>query len=364
MFPRSKLVAAKAVLILLLCPTVVLSATWNYQGYGGWRTADNNGNPVLADQGYVRFNLDISGCMQACELDKPCKGVEYISDPNGWSEQDQWVTRKCEVHYDTYKLCDTSGGGRGSTQDGCWVKTPNLAPVSINDTGITKCGNAISNTEACPLAAYPQQDADKGRDSVPYYQQLRNDRGFYYDKVADNGSILDANSPTWSCVKDNVTGLWWEGKTDDSGIHDKDWTYAWYMPNDPSGTDGHQGDSLTCQGISPCNTQALITKANTDHWCGRSDWRLPSIDELYGLVDFDVTSAPMIDSKYFPNTADKFHWSATTAAIQSPSTLIPPLKHAWGVGFFQGYSGASRKVTDTNEPNPKHVRLVSGDRKL
>ncbi len=48
MFPRSKLVASKAILILLLCPTVVLSATWNYQGYGGWRTADNNGNPVLS----------------------------------------------------------------------------------------------------------------------------------------------------------------------------------------------------------------------------------------------------------------------------------------------------------------------------
>ena len=32
-------------------------------------------------------------------------------------------------------------------------------------------------------------------------------------------------------MRDNVTGLMWEVKTDDGGLRDKDWTYSWYNPD-------------------------------------------------------------------------------------------------------------------------------------
>ena len=41
-------------------------------------------------------------------------------------------------------------------------------------------------------------------------------------------------------VRDNVTGLFWEVKTDDGSIHDKDNTYTWYDSN-PATNGGNAG---------------------------------------------------------------------------------------------------------------------------
>ena len=46
--------------------------------------------------------------------------------------------------------------------------------------------------------------------------------------------------------RDNVTGLIREVKTDDGGLHDKDWTYTWY-----NGTTG------TADGTDNCNPNTL-----------------------------------------------------------------------------------------------------------
>lgn len=124
----------------LIASTLSLSALnahagdWQYQGYGGWRTDDGYGGWKQADEGYARYNTGFEYCQQLCKDDYSCKGVEYISSPTGWSEQGAYVHSKCEIHYDTFKHCDSSGGGRGSQQDGCWViPSRNEAEPVYND---------------------------------------------------------------------------------------------------------------------------------------------------------------------------------------------------------------------------------------
>src|SRR5262245_37316990 len=58
-------------------------------------------------------------------------------------------------------------------------------------------------------------------------------RGFAFTKVDAAGEPLaDQTQPyatePWDCVRDEVTALVWEIKTDDGGLRDKDWTYTWY----------------------------------------------------------------------------------------------------------------------------------------
>lgn len=89
-------------------------------------------------------------------------------------------------------------------------------------------------------------------------------------------------------VRDNVTELIWENKTDDGSIHDKDNTYYyWDFP-------------------------VFIATLNSLNFGGYSDWRIPTITELSGLVDSNIPNpGPLINTTYFPNTMMDWYWSST-----------------------------------------------------
>ena len=44
-----------------------------------------------------------------------------------------------------------------------------------------------------------------------------------------------------------------------------------------------------------------------------SDWRLPTKDELMGIVDSQKRTAPMIDTDAFPNTPAESFWTSTSS---------------------------------------------------
>ena len=48
-----------------------------------------------------------------------------------------------------------------------------------------------------------------------------------YTKLDAVGNDLSNTAASWVMVRDNVTGLVWELKTDDGSIHDKDDIYPW-----------------------------------------------------------------------------------------------------------------------------------------
>jgi len=70
---------------------------------------------------------------------------------------------------------------------------------------------------------------------------------------------------------------------------------------------------------------------------GRTDWRLPNVNELRSLVDFTKISPPTIDSTIFPNFQSSYYWSSSTYG-QSTSS-------AWYIFF---YSGAISYYVKTN----------------
>lgn len=223
---------------------------------------------------------------------------------------------------------------------------PYVRLIPLNDTGITWGGNYPSgNNPTCTGEEIGAQDCFHGRDATNY-DDSDGHAGFSFTKLGDNGVALanqavDYATMPWACVKDNVTGLTWEVKTSDGGLHDQNDTYTWYN-TDPAANGGSNGEANssydTCEGYvsgnaaTYCNTEAYVARVNAAGWCGKSDWRMPTLKELEGIVSF-ATPRPTIDKNYFPNTSpDSDVWSGTPYAHR-----IGFSEHAWYVDFFYGY---------------------------
>jgi hypothetical protein len=155
---------------------------------------------------------------------------------------------------------------------------PPSVDIVLPDTGQTKCYN--NSTEIpCPRLGEPFHGQDG--------KYLINPPS--YTKLDENSEALPDDAASWAMVRDNNTGLIWEAKTDDGGLHDKDHRYTF--------------------------DQALqwVASLNTSKYLGYEDWRLPSISELQGIVDYGKRF-PAVKAQFFPDTPYEYpqiHWSVT-----------------------------------------------------
>ena len=234
------------------------------------------------------------------------------------------------------------------------------ALAELNDTGVTVCSDGSTIGVACnDLAAgtdvLPGQDAEYGRDLTDP-DDSDGKAGFSFTKLDAVGTPLadqqaDYVTDPWACVEDNVTGLVWEIKTDDDGLHDKDWTYSWYTSTEvnDAGFAGFENQG-SCVDDSNCDTEKYLSAVNAAALCGFSDWRLPSPTELQSIVAYGdqplvFPVLPTVDADYFPNTiADNYFTN-----VSSAQTNVD----AWVV-----YFGAGSVVTEGK--GPEAVRLVRG----
>ena len=114
-----------------------------------------------------------------------------------------------------------------------------------------------------------------------------------FTKIGADGSVLPADAAEWEAVLDNRTGLMWSLET------------------------------TKVANYSKCEAAVKKIKA-----AGFEDWRLPTVDELFGLADRTRVS-PAIDTDFFPDTECDWFWSSTPYA-ESPGDC------AWGVYFSYG----------------------------
>ncbi len=137
--------------------------------------------------------------------------------------------------------------------------------------------------------------------------------------------------PINKCVRDNVTGLLWEGKTA-AGERAGGNTYTNLSNNAATDTSGY------------------VAAVNASELCGYTDWRLPTRNELLTIVDHGRPTGVPINTTWFPNTALARHWSADIWSASSAS--------AWFVSWASGGGGSdfSSRASSTYA-----VRLVRGN---
>jgi hypothetical protein len=201
-------------------------------------------------------------------------------------------------------ICDTVISSSTTTSI---MVTGGLLP----DTGQTKCYDN-SDEITCPQSEQPFYGQDGNYTINPQS----------YTKLDVNRNELPEAATEWAMIRDNITGLIWENKTDNSSIHDKDNTYNWY----------------DAQGV-------FIATLNSQNFGGYSDWRLPTFKELSGIVHRDKLS-PSINIDYFSRTQSDAYWSSTSIVFNTD--------YAWFVTFWNGWENGSSKL------NNRFVRAVRG----
>jgi len=272
----------------------------------------------------------------------------------------------------TLTVTDDRGGENQKSQN-ITVLNPIAAVATgkLNDTGITSCADASTWGFACPVAVFPGQDAESGRDADDATNGDSDGlAGFSFTKVDASGEALPASATEWSCVKDNVTGLLWEIHTDDGGLRDKNNTYSWYNP-DPATNGGITGtqDGGSCSGGIACDTQGYIAAVNAAGLCGYHDWRLPTRTELLGLVDYDIPEpGPVIDVAYFTDAPDLVlacnpdePGGSTFAGLYWTSSVAAWGSSVWRVNFCTADSAASAESYSYPYSSYYPLRLVRSE---
>lgn len=174
---------------------------------------------------------------------------------------------------------------------------------ALNDTAYIWCADTALSTLSCPQAGYPNQDGDLGRD-VTHNDNSDGRYGFSFTKLDSSGTALvdqaqDYATAPWDCVRDEVTGLYWEVKTpmaDSTDLRSAGQTFTWYNADTAFGTEngGVCADSLSC------DTEKYVTAMNAANLCGFNDWRLPTVNEVLSISTVDGRNLGR-DGAYFPN---------------------------------------------------------------
>ncbi len=178
------------------------------------------------------------------------------------------------------------------------------------------------------------------------------DNPFELVKINADGDPLPAPVDpqlSWSCVLDRRTGLMWEQKSPERGLHYSANTYSWYAPDAKHSELDYRGlsDGGKCSGSS-CDTTSFVTAVNRDGLCGHKDWRMPHKHELGSISDpRRPVTAPTTDLRFFPHTQPGEYWSGNDYSLQYNAAWC------WGFDFAQDRVDWKRKA--------KFVRLVRGE---
>ena len=202
---------------------------------------------------------------------------------------------------------------------------PPTAP--INDTGQDWCVKPhLGMTHDCTGTG---QDGEFGRDATAH-GPANGHAGFSFVKLDAAGKRLPPDAASWPCVLDKVTGLVWENKTHDGGLHDGSAVFTHLGNGQPDDASGH------------------VAAVNAEGLCGAHDWRLPNRREMEGLLDYSrPEGAPLIASDWFPDTAG-IYWTSNRA-----DQLGGGPHYRWAVVYASG-----RTFWQSGRFNHFAVRLV------
>ncbi len=204
----------------------------------------------------------------------------------------------------------------------------------LNDTGANLCVDAnYTFTKACTGTG---QDGETGRD-VTNKGNKDGRVGFSYRHICHSGElagtgncpavpVLGTGPNDWGCTKDKVTKLIWEVKTK-TGLRAYTKTYI------------NWGNKQTG------DASAFVAAVNQKTLCGAADWRLPTVAELQGIVDYGVAyPGPTINENWFSKTQSNWYWTADGYAGIAGYAWIVDFGNG-GVGYYgRYYDGAVRLV--------------------
>jgi hypothetical protein len=207
--------------------------------------------------------------------------------------------------------------------------------VKGNSCGNTPAPAPAPTTKTCPTHTY----GTTGYELVFKSCDITTGNNLFYDKT--------------ECVRDNTTGLIWQGQMPAGSGHLR--ANDQYKSNFDSTTELQKWNGLAYVAPTqadldaPDNSIGFKNAVNGSNLCGSGAWRLPTKDELLGIVKINPTT-PMIDTDWFLNTHQYGrYWSATPYEGNA--------WNAWVVRFDNGNAVVDGRMFGLNDLNVV-VRLV------
>ena len=195
-------------------------------------------------------------------------------------------------------------------------------PTWAKGVKLPKCGKMKFPASGQTTAYTADKNNGAGLDTVPD------------DGTVEAGATLSYVDNGDGTIKDKVTDLTWEKKSDDGTIHDKDTTYTW--------------DNAFAVHVADLNAMSFA---------GHTDWRLPNMKELQSIVDWEMVT-PAVDPVFDTDCAASctvLICSCTPASgYWSSSTDAGTPTFAWGVDFNAG------SVLNPGKSDSLLVRAVRG----
>ena len=143
--------------------------------------------------------------------------------------------------------------------------------------------------------------------------------------LARNRQQDDYQDSPWRCL-DDMRGL----VRDNLYLRDKRFSYVyWLVPNSSDVTstlrDYVSDTSVSNCGQTDCSIEAALKVINRSKQCGRSDWRLPTADELSLLMHQQVSGGAykMLYSKSLNSPVAGDYWVATSTEIGLGTLKLP-----------------------------------------
>lgn len=295
-----------------------------------WQASDPDNEASIS----LYYDTDNSGFDGTLIVDNLIEGTDtsYNWSTLGLPKGDYYIYAKIE---------DGENSAAYSYGNGVVTLSQPAYQSKLNDTGIGWGANyPTGNNDTCSGDSIAQQDCSHGRDAQAAAGTLTKvgggAAGFDFTRLNADGSDYTGNgdyaSQPWACARDNHTGLIWEVKTNDGGIHDKDNEYRWGGKTaqvTQQARDDGWGDFYN-------DWDTLVDGSNNESLCGFNDWRVPTMMELESIIDLGRTN-PSIDISYFPNTRLRSYWSS------SPNAYNSDRNHAWIVGFSNMYNSTNSR---------------------
>lgn len=233
----------------------------------------------------------------------------------------------------------------------------------INDTGMNRCFDNSKVLSNCVSTEFPEQDASRGRDvHASLLDKVGSGPGaFDFTKLDQFAGELPDSSTTFSCVRDNISGLIWEVKQVSNGIlpntqlREAQNSYTWFLNSvNNGGESGVEAPAQTsCPSTVNCGLEQYLTEVNEANYCGGNNWRVPTHSELSSLLSFaQEGSGSVMIADYFPNTATQLINDVVPYWTMQTSVEGGRYAFAWAIDMVSG------KDIGYPKQNLGYVRLV------
>lgn len=228
------------------------------------------------------------------------------------------------------------------------TNVPSFSHVNVlNDTGVKKFydGNqavdvkTISQNEKDDIQNnFPDQDAKFGYDAT--------DGGFQFVGL---DALGNENNSNYSCIKDKRTGLIWEVKSSNplspnysQCVFALDIQEPYYYEKElQKAKELNKGKCPTRTGVKDLHdykNSSYVKYLNANNYCGKSNWRLPTFNEYYNILNFSLNEVSKVNNINIHTTLDRAYFSdLPSAKIAEKSDLSGA--YYWTSTLTQGVDG-------------------------